>query len=217
MKTYRNVALFICAVTLLDASRGRADEKDDIQKILGDVAELRRVAAELSKQAEARAEETRGLQKALDECRLSLTQAQEQASELKLNLASAETELEAARKNNLLLEKLVAELDRKEPRKLIIVDESRPPEIQVKAPERELHGKVAGIADAGLYVVSVGSDEGMRPTLTLEVFKADDKTKRIGVITLVRCYSKQAIGEFRPDGNERAELGDEVVARIAAK
>jgi hypothetical protein len=242
MKTCRTFALLVFALSLLSASRVRADDKDDLRKILAEVAELRRsaekdsqdalktaletkdlvnsfkaLAAEMTKEAQARAEETRTLQKALEESRLDLFKMQEQANELKLKLSTAETELQAARKNNVRLEKLFAELDKREPPKLNIVEEPRPPEVQAKAQEKEIHGKIAGIADAGLYVLSVGSDEGLKPALAMDVYKADDKTKRIGVITLVRTYSKQAIGQFKPDGNERAELGDEVIARIAPK
>jgi chromosome segregation ATPase len=235
MKTYRTCVLLVFAITLLTASRGRADDKDDVQKILNEVGELRRaaekdrqdalktvretkdlvdsfkaLAAEMTKEAQARAEETRTLQKALDESRLALFKMQEQTNELKQKLASAETELQTARKNN-------ADLDKREPRKINIVEEPRLPETQEKIQDKEIHGKITGIADAGLYVVSVGSDEGLKPALVMEVYKADDKTKRIGVITVVRSYTKQAVGQFKPDGKERAELGDEVMVRIAPK
>jgi len=246
MKTYRTGVLLACAMALLSASRGWADDKDEVQKILNEVGELRRaaekdrqdalktaqetkslvesfkvLAAELTKEAQARAEETRTLQKALDESRLDLFKMQERANDLKLKLASTETELQAAKKNNLLLEKLVGELDKREPRKIPIVEDLKPLDVNEKVPEKgqekEIHGKITGIADAGLYVVSVGSEEGLKPALAIDVFKADDQTKRIGVITIVRCYTKQAVGQFKPDGNARAQLGDDVMAHIAPK
>src|ERR1700679_3426643 len=101
MKTCRAFVLLACALTLLSASRGRADDKDDLKRILAEVAELRRaaekdsqdalktaletkdlvnsfkaLAAELTKGAQARAEETRTLQKALEATRLDLFKMQ---------------------------------------------------------------------------------------------------------------------------------------------
>ncbi len=242
MKTYRTYVLLACALALSSASRGRADDKDDVQKILAEVGELRRaaekdrqdalkaaqetkglvesfkaLAAEFTKEARARAEETQTLQKELDESRLALFKMQEQTNELKLKLATAETELQMAKKNNLLLEKRASELDKREP----IVEELRPVGTNEKAAEKsqdkEVHGKITGIADAGLYVVSVGTEDGVKPALAIDVFKADNQTKRIGVITIVRCYTKQAVGQFKADANERAQLGDEVTARVAPK
>ena len=40
MKTCRAFVLLACSLTLLSPSRGRADDKDDLKRILAEVAEL---------------------------------------------------------------------------------------------------------------------------------------------------------------------------------
>lgn len=203
----RILLVSLVGVLLANPLALRANDDDPLQKILSDVGELRKIA---EKESQTRADEAKAHEKALDDVRQERIRAQEFANELKLKLAAAEVELMMLRKQNQTLERLVGELERRDTR---VVEE-----IKSDRPSHDVRGKITAIADAGLYVLSVGTDEGLKQGHVLEVFRLGTTPPlHLGNVTLVRAYAKQSIGQFKPNGKDRADVGDEVGNRIFSK
>ena len=199
--------LTLLGLLLVLAPAARAEDEDggDLRKILREVEEIRKLA----EKAVLQPSEIKIVQGALDETRQQLLKAQQQAFEAKVKLEAAEAELQLYKKNQALLESRIADLENRK----------QPVEEPIPAPRAtpEVHGKISGVAEGGLLVISIGADEGLKVGQSLDVFRAGDPTKALGTLSLVRAYRKQAIGQFQASGGDRPEVGDEVVSRVAPK
>jgi hypothetical protein len=203
------IALFTLWFVLAPAVRAGEPDLDPLTKVLHEVEELRKL---VEKEAEARVDETNALRASLGEAKEELRKAQKVLAEQKNALETAETEMELLRKNNATLEKLVATLEKQG----VVRPVEEPP--AAKPVVLQVHGKITSIADAGLIVVAVGLEDGVKQGQILDVHRQGEPAKKLGAITLVRAYHKQSIGQFKPAGSDRPEVGDEVVGdRIEPK
>jgi hypothetical protein len=195
MMTRRWIVLVAC-VSLFGATVSRGDDEP----------------AAIGKQLEAirlHLEQQSAQQRLIEDARREVVRAQEIAAELRVKLAAAEAELETLRKANATLEKLAQSVERIGPA-ADVRQATEPPAVEIR-------GKITNVADAGLFVVSIGSDDGARQGFVLEVTRGGDQGLSLGTITLVRAYGRQSIGQFKPTGKERPEVGDEVTTRIIRK
>jgi len=183
----------------------RATDEEPLQKVLNEIDGLRRFA---EKEAQARADETLALKRSLEEARKEIASLDEQATEMKIKLATARVESEAAQKLCQILEKLLADqADKREVRVAAL-------EVPENRPAHDVRGKITSIADAGLLVVNLGADDGLKQSHVLEVFRQGKFPQPLGSLTVMRVYGKQSVGQFKPAGADRAEVGDEVGNRL---
>ncbi len=204
----RFLMILALGATLCTGATSRADEVDAdvvLPQLLREIGDLRK---SVDKDSRAR-DEAAALRVSLEQARKESVKLQEEVAALKVKLAGAEVEVQMGKKQAETLEKLVAGLQKPEPRVL--------PETQIERPEREVRGKVSSIANAGLYVLSVGGEEGLKQGITLEVYRPGETPRLLGTMTLVRSYAKQSIAQFKSLTSERAEVGDEVVSRGTPK
>lgn len=191
---------FIAAALAVSVSvpATRADDQEVLQKILRELEEIRKERQETSKAV---------LQK-FEELQNELDKQKELTSEYRSKLVAAETERDALKKNCFALEKRLEELEKRgtEIKPVNAIDENRP--------EKDVRGKIMGIADAGLFILSIGDDAGLKKGNVLEVYRLGDKPVYVGTMTVLRTYAKQSVGQFKPNGKERAEVGDDIGSRV---
>lgn len=191
---------FLIATVLaasLSVNAAQADDREDLQTILRELEEIRK----------ERTETTKTLLQRIEDAQKEVARQQQLASEYKAKLLAAEAERDAVKKTCLALERRVAELEQRgEIKPVNAIEENRP--------ERDVRGKIVGIADAGLFILSVGDDAGLKRGNMLEVYRLGDKPVYVGTMMVLRTYAKQAVGQFKPHGKERPEIGDDVGSRV---
>ena len=200
----RNViATLIC--TLAMQARLHADD-ETLQKVLIQIEDMRRF---MEKEAQARADETLALKRSLEEARKEIATLKDEAGDLKVKLAAAKSEAEVTRGQTQILEKVIAGMAKHETVRVVN-------EVAADRPPLDVRGKVTSIADAGLIVVSIGADDGLKQGHVLEVYRNEGKVA-VGTLTVVRAYGKQSVGQFKPGGKDRPGVGDDVGNRIFPK
>jgi len=198
------IAALMCALVMQAPLRA---EDEPLQKVLTEIEDLRRF---VEKESQARADETLALKRSIDEARKQIESLKDESNDLKVKLATAKAEADVARGQVQILEKVIADMGKHDTVRVVN-------EVPVDRPPYDVRGKVTSIADAGLIVVSIGTDDGLKQGHVLEVFRNEGKPVPVGSLTVVRAYGKQSVGQFKPGGKDRPDVGDEVGNRIFAK
>lgn len=197
------------------------DEQKELQLKLED--EMAR-SAMLKKRMEivvalekARADELLAVRKMLDETRKDQFKLMDQLSGLKEKVVNAEAEALLFKKRNAALEERIKELEkRSNPVKI-----ERSVKVEPPAAPANLKGEVNEV-NAGLAVISLGSDDGLVEGQTLEVARVDradpKKSLYLGTVKVVNVSAKKSVCRFQSTTKQgMLKAGDVVFTKLESK
>jgi hypothetical protein len=190
-------------------ARLRATEKsrqEEIAKFTAELARLLRDLEQRAAQADRRNEE--------------LLTLRQELNRMRERLATAQAERDLIQNRSRLLEQRVRELEtalakrdagQQRPAQVRDPNQPNPPPVFVKGAITKIDQK-----DGPLVVISVGSDAGLAPSHTLEVYRLKPTPQYLGMVRVMEVSPTSAVARLVGPRQPRTPLqvGDEVTSRI---
>jgi uncharacterized protein YhaN len=160
--------------------------RQDIDKILGQMAQLNSRLADATEQAKAEARRTEVLQKKLEEQQVQVEKSRAERDQAVYDLQQAKCELGALQKSYAELERQTVELAKEKDKQQCVIRElvrqGVPVELVAGSPPKNLTGKVMSVSD-DFYVViiSIGKDDGVQVGYPFTIHRQDKYVAR-GVV-----------------------------------
>lgn len=189
---------------IAEAQRAAKDADLSLKKAEGDVSKLTVAVKDLNKLVADREQHILVVQKDVAKYR---------------NEALVQEELKKALEARN--EQLLAQVQELNTRLAKMQNERSAPTSLVKAggeanpPSNLVRGKIEQVDATGLVKLSVGSDQGLSKSNTLEVYRTSPTPAYVGTVLIVDTYPNYSVGRMRPVPGKRAQEGDQVASWLS--